>query len=691
MSNRPENKKSTGNNNIVPDYRVLFESTPGLYLVLLPDLTIAAVNDAYLLATMTKREEIIGKGLFEVFPDNPDDITADGVSNLRASLNYVLNNKKTHTMAVQKYDIKNLDGNFEERYWSPINKPVLNEKNEVDFIIHRVEDVTEYVKLSKQQIEKDQQAEQLKSKLADAEIEVFKRTSEIQKINSELEEKVKERTTELQNRFKEITDYKLALDAASIVAITNHKGIIQFANDNFCKISKYSKEELIGQDHRIVNSGYHDKKFIKTIWQTIAKGKVWKGEIKNKAKDGSHYWVDTTIIPFLDEQDKPYQYVAIRSDITERKKIEEELQKNEEQFRNLLENMLEGAQIIDYNWKYIYVNNTLAKHGRYSKEELLGYTVMEKYPGIEQTDIYKAMEVCMNQRVIKQLENEFVYPDGSHAWFELSMQPVPEGIFMLSIDITERKKAEAELHQLNNELEMKVAERTLQLELANKELESFSYSVSHDLRAPLRAINGFSKILKEDFGSTLDIDAVRYLNRIIHSAGKMGQLIDDLLTFSRMSRKELAKRPVDMHKLATVICLELKNEYQKPTIELNISELPVANADLNTIKQVWINLISNAFKYSRNREKQLIELGSYSNNNEVVYYVKDNGAGFNMQYADKLFGVFNRLHAEDEFEGTGVGLAIVHRIITKHDGSVWAEAEEGKGATFYFSLPKYNL
>lgn len=319
------------------NFRILFESAPGLYLVLLPDLTIYAVSDAYAEATMTKREAIVGKHLFEVFPDNPNDATADGVSNLRSSLNYVLKNKAPHTMAVQKYDIRCPDGNFQERYWSPLNKPVLNDKNEVVYIIHRVEDVTDFVRHEKEQKAKDKIADDLQTKSREMEIEIVKRAQEIQKLNENLEKKVADRTNLLVSVNKDISDYKFALDESSIVAVTDQKGIIQHVNDNFCKISKYTQEELIGQDHRIINSGYHSKEFIKNLWTTIANGKIWKGELKNKAKDGTVYWVDTTIVPFLNEQGKPYKYLAIRSDITQRKQAELELQKSKEELEDRVE------------------------------------------------------------------------------------------------------------------------------------------------------------------------------------------------------------------------------------------------------------------------------------------------------------------------------------------------------------------
>jgi len=250
------------------------------------------------------------------------------------------------------------------------------------------------------------------------------------------------------------------------------------------------------------------------------------------------------------------------------------------------------------------------------------------------------------------------------------------------------KKAKDDIHKLNEGLEQKVLERTEQLESVNKELESFSYSVSHDLRAPLRAVHGYAKMLKEDYGGQVDAEANRLMGNVINNAKKMGQLIDDLLTFSRLGRKELTKSIIPIHDMVTNIWDEIKNEKENRNIEFKLNTLLPVEGDSVTIKQVWVNLISNAVKYSRLKENAIIEINSESNTDETIYHIRDNGAGFDMRYAKKLFGVFQRLHTDEEFEGTGVGLAIVHRIVSKHGGRVWAEGAVNEGATFNFSLPK---
>jgi signal transduction histidine kinase len=244
------------------------------------------------------------------------------------------------------------------------------------------------------------------------------------------------------------------------------------------------------------------------------------------------------------------------------------------------------------------------------------------------------------------------------------------------------EKADAQIKQLNADLQKNL----YQLEEVNKELESFSYSVSHDLRAPVRALVGFSKMLEESYNDTLDGEAKRMLAVIHRNAIKMGSLIDDLLEFSKMGRQEVKKSAINIADVVKDVLNDITeaNGYHAKVV---VNELIPAYADRALITQVWINLISNAFKYSTKKESPVIEIGSHRDAEYIVYYVKDNGAGFNMDYAEKLFGVFQRLHKASDFEGTGVGLAIVQRIITRHGGRVWAEAKVNEGATFFFTLP----
>ncbi len=255
-------------------------------------------------------------------------------------------------------------------------------------------------------------------------------------------------------------------------------------------------------------------------------------------------------------------------------------------------------------------------------------------------------------------------------------------------ELMERKQAEQEIRRLNRELERRVEERTRELVASNKELEAFSYSVGHDLRAPLRAISGFSEMLGEKVEGKLDDEAISYIHKVGENAVLMGRLVDELLWFSRLNRQEMRRSEIDMRYLFATIGNELRAAEPHRAITITVSEdLPYARGDEALIRQVVANLLSNAFKFTRYCSPALIEISSHRDGDEITYVVKDNGAGFDMKYADKLFGVFQRLHLQDEYEGTGIGLALVKRIVERHGGYVWAEGKVEEGATFYFSLP----
>jgi PAS domain S-box-containing protein len=666
----------------------------------------------------------------------------------------------------------------------------------------------------------------------------------LQVANRRLEEEITERRRGEAAReqiLSELADQKFALDQHAIVATTDVQGTITYVNEKFCAISKYSRQELIGKNHRILNSGYHPKEFFQQMYRTIANGEVWRGEICNRAKDGSLYWVDTTVVPFLVSDGKPRQYMALRTDITDRKRAEE----NRERLAAIVESSDDAIISKDLKGIITAWNRGAEKTFGYSANEVLGKPLPALFP-LDRIDEESAIltriragesvehfetvrvrkdgrrlnvsvtispirdssgeivgvskitrditeqklaedrlarqaeellrqsqelqrskqaletERLMLQSVLDSMEEGLVAADeqgkfilwnpaakkilglgeadvnssdwtrhyglysedmvtlfpadqiplvramrgeSSHTemfvrnpgategtWIEVGGGPLKDnngklrGGVVAFRDITQRKQDEREIRKLNEELEERVAQRTAQLETANQELESFTYSVSHDLRAPLRHIGGFSRILMEDFGGALPEEARTHLQRIESGVQRLGLLVDELLNLARVGRHEIQMQATLLNPLIEEVVSLLQPECQGRMVQWKIAELPPVQCDPVLIKQVFQNLLANALKFTRPRAIAEIEIGCRERNGQLVIQVRDNGVGFDMKYNTKLFGVFQRLHRAEDFEGTGIGLATVQRIVHKHKGRVWAESEVDKGANFYFTL-----
>ncbi len=367
------------------------------------------------------------------------------------------------------------------------------------------------------------------------------------------------------------------------------------------------------------------------------------------------------------------------------------LQESEGKYRDLFEHANDAIFIVDGEMHYRDVNRKACELLGYSREELLQMKILDILPPEQLPRSEKEFAKIQQKGEYEKFVGQVRTRDGRLLDVEVSASAIVAGGLVIGSrdivrDITERKRAENEIRRLNEELEQRVRERTEQLEAANRELESFSYSVSHDLRSPLVHVDGFSQILLEDYADRLDRDGVNYLQRIRAGTKRMGQLIDDLLNLSRVSRSELTPQTINLSKMAKVISLELQALQTERPVTFIIAEGIKANGDARLLRVVLENLFGNAWKYSSKQERAVIEFGVTEVAGETVYYIHDNGVGFDMAYAGKLFGAFQRLHGVSEFEGTGIGLATVQRIVHRHGGRVWAEGEVGRGATFYFTL-----
>ena len=419
-------------------------------------------------------------------------------------------------------------------------------------------------------------------------------------------------------------------------------------------------------------------------------------EYRILAHSGEYKWFyDIGAIVNKDTIGKPLKVTGLVIDITERKLHEEHLFESEIRFSKLYENSPFGMMMVNHEFRFINVNPMFCKIIGYSEAELLQLTFKDiSHPDDLVNDLPNIRKLINKEIAVYKTEKRYIQKDGKVIWGALIVTANydKEGRFLYNLaileDITPRKLAEENIRQLNDKLEQRVIERTAQLEAANKELEAFSYSVSHDLRAPLRHINGYVNLLNERFMDNLPEMARHYLITISDAANQMGTLIDDLLQFSRSGRQEIHKAKFDMDVLVHELLGKIKPNIKKRKINWLVQKMPEVYGDSALLKQVWVNLLDNAVKYTMYKESAEISIGYREDEINFVFFIKDNGVGFDMKYAQKLFGVFQRLHSQSEFEGTGIGLANVQRIVHKHNGKVWAEAEPNKGSTFFFCIPK---
>ncbi|TAL43960.1 MAG: PAS domain S-box protein [Methylovulum sp.] len=428
----------------------------------------------------------------------------------------------------------------------------------------------------------------------------------------------------------------------------------------------------------------------------ISGKKPFETEFRVVWPNGEIHYIKAVAKVFRDDMGTPLRMLGINMDVSDLRKTEVELRELNNDFVTLLENTGDIICFKGQDSRIRFCSQTLANiTGHSSWRDMIGKHDLEIFPKDTARIYYEEeLPIFRDGKPLMNKTDPYYDAQGRRRWVNTNKLPVfgddkrtVVGIFGISRDITELKEAENKINELNRDLERRVDERTAQLEAANKELESFSYSVSHDLRTPLRAVDGFSRILQDEYADKLDDEGKRLLNVVRDNTSRMQHLIDDILKFSRTSRLEMSYSEIDMLGLVHAVVEELSPSVAEVNLQMEIEAIPAATGDRSMMHQVFVNLLSNAIKFSRSKDPAKIKVGSFIEGDEAVYFVQDNGVGFDMQYADKLFGVFQRLHGVNEFEGTGIGLAIVKRIIERQGGRVWAEGKLDEGATIYFALP----
>lgn len=495
--------------------------------------------------------------------------------------------------------------------------------------------------------------------------------------------------------MENIIDYKYALDESSIVAITDHKGIINYVNDNFCKISKYSVEELIGQDHRIINSGFHSKDFIKDLWKTIANGKVWKGEIKNKAKDGTVYWVDTTIVPFLDSNNKPYQYVAIRSDITDRKKGEEDLKKTLKEISDYKYALDESAIVAITNQKGIitHVNDNFCKISKYTSEELIGQDHRIINSGFHSKEFIKELWTTIANGIVWKGELKNRAKDGSTYWVDTTIVPFlnldgkPYQYVAIRSDITERKEGEEQI-KLSN---IKALEHSQILELKNTQLVDFCNIVSHNLRAPLINISMLVDYVEH---SKDEIERQEVLVKIKPVVNHLMEVFNELVESIQVKQDtEIKSDQINLKECIEKILIGFETQIQEYNVEiiLDINQVSTINLPQKYIESILTNLIGNAIKYKSPERKLVITIQTKKcKEDSIILSVADNGLGIDLiMHKDQIFKIRKTFHKHPDAKGFGLFMTKTHVEAMK--GKIWAESQPDIGSTFYIEFKNQTL
>jgi signal transduction histidine kinase len=825
---------------VEPDFRAIFEAAPGLYLVLDPDLRIVAASDNYARATLTVREEILGRDIFDVFPDNPDDPRAEGLRNLRASLESVKQRRASDAMPVQKYDIRRPEsegGGFEERFWSPINTPVLGPGGELRYIIHRVEDVTEFLRL-KQHAEPTQEL-QARAQRMDAEVytrsqQVAEASRQLKETNAELArlyEKTKQ-LDQLKSQFFANVSHELrtpltlilvpverllaasvpgSSDHAALEAVSHNARLLLSQVNDLLDASKleagkmelaYADVDLAELIRRVTGPFDSLAQERGITLQVQAEGTLrarvdpekLQRVLLNLLSNAFKFTPASGIVRCSLSRDRETERLQLEvadsgpgSPSAQRESVFERFRQLEggatrrfggtglglaiarelvelhggrieahrapeggALFRVLLPPGAQGGalaapdtaaareavRLLLEQFRSEAGRRASATEGDSSRPLIL---VVEDNPAMNDfisellLPDYRVVSAFDGREGLRQLQelrpdlvlSDVMMPEMSGAEFvraareRAELRDIPIVLLTAKADddfrvralrlgandflmkpfsvqelrarvgnlvaaratLAKNQRLAAELRQANQTLQ----QTATRLAESNAELEAFSYSVSHDLRAPLRAIDGFSSLLVDEQRDRLDEEGKKYLERVRSSVRRMTTLIDDLLHLSRITTADLERRPLDLAQLARAVVATLRQRDPQRSVQVEIAEALPADADPRLARVLLENLIGNAWKFSSKQPAARISIGKEPGP-EGPFFVRDNGAGFDQASARKLFAPFQRFHQASEFEGTGIGLATVHRIVARHGGRIWASSAPGAGATFSFTL-----
>ena len=651
----------------VPDFRCLLEAAPDLYLVLDADLNIVTASDAYLKATMTRREDVLYRPLFEVFPDNPDDPQATGTANLAASIKRAIDSHAPDAMAIQQYDIRKPDeegGEFERRYWSVTNTPIFVD-GKITYIIHRVEDVTAMVELRQHGHEQSKENEALRNKM---EAEIYLRAQKIAEANRQLHNS--------RSFLKNIID-----SVPDPIFVKDEKHRLIEGNNAMWELFGRPEHEIIGKTDYDFFPKEEADVFLEKDNEVFASGKPNINVENFTDAAGVTHIISTKKACFATPNGERILVGVIR-DISELTRIQAKLKESDEaRLKSIMDHSGRMVYIKDQKGAYVQVNRNLLELINKQEHEVIGKTDFDLFPANFAEEFRKNDLLVLSHGTA--IEFEEVAPNGDEVHVYTSVKfplydanGVIYAVCGISTDITERKQAEIQLQQTMEELTE-----------SNIELERFAYICSHDLQEPLRMISNYTQRLVKHIDKQLDDRGKRYVQYILDGAANARDLIDDVLTYARIGTESEKEETVDCNHTLAIVLKHLVLASKEAGAKITYDPLPTVYAHKTRVAQLVQNLISNAIKFAHPERAPEIHISATLKNGAWEFAVRDNGIGIPKEYHEKIFIIFQRLNKRHDYPGTGIGLALCKKIVDSYDGKMWLESIPDQGSTFYFTLP----